>query len=836
MERRKAIKTHQPCTKCGSSDAVTIYEDGSWCYSCNTGSNNKPKKSIMDKCNTETIQEVLSYDVRGFEERKIPKDICYFFDVRVSYDDNRSIVAHYYPYPNGFKRRQLPKRFSWIGEAGGLFGMNKFPEGGKRVVICEGELDALAVAKASKDRYDKIYPVVAMSSATATKDVLEARDWLRSFGEVVIMMDNDEAGKVATSKLLKIVGIDKAKVVKYPSDCKDACDILLKKGSKELTTAIWDASLYKPSGIISTEDIWEALVKYNSMPSIPYPPCLDGLNSKLKGMRFNEIALFISGTGCLHPDTEVLMFDGYTKRARDVVIGDVLMGADNKPRNVLKLFSGTERMYQIKLTEDSSFVCNESHVLSLITSDKTNRVVDISVKDFLNLPPRSRRRLKAFKTNCLEYPEKSLLIHPYTLALYLAEVRKYDNTSYSIGDKLNKIGYVNENLEARLSGEFRKDREIIEKMIFHPLKRIPEIYLASSIDDRLELLAGFIDASGVFANKSFFKIYVKTEALANGIKILANSLGFRAKTSIEKPMYIRVSGENLSAIPTTRFSPKNVTSKKDLLRSGIEVIPLDISKYNGFAVDGDNRYVLGNHIVTHNSGKSTTMREIILHLLETTTDKVGLAAFEETPADSARKLAGMMINKNPSETEIPLSELKVGFDKVFKDDRLLILDHQGAIKDESIIDNLEYMALSGCKYIIIDHITMLTSEGIDGASGNEAVDRMMNELLRFVKRHEVWIGLVSHLRKTKQGVSSFEEGHLPTLDDIKGSGSIKQVSFDVIAFARNLSSSSDKERDETKMSVLKSRYTGLTGPVDGTIYNHQTGRLTCSRVDVFEVL
>ena len=31
----KIVKAHAPCTDCGSSDALTIYEDGSFCFSCN---------------------------------------------------------------------------------------------------------------------------------------------------------------------------------------------------------------------------------------------------------------------------------------------------------------------------------------------------------------------------------------------------------------------------------------------------------------------------------------------------------------------------------------------------------------------------------------------------------------------------------------------------------------------------------------------------------------------------------------------------------------------------------------------------------------------------------
>jgi len=63
------------------------------------------------------------------------------------------------------------------------------------------------------------------------------------------------------------------------------------------------------------------------------------------------------------------------------------------------------------------------------------------------------------------------------------------------------------------------------------------------------------------------------------------------------------------------------------------------------------------------------------------------------------------------------------------------------------------------------------------------------------------------------------------MDDIRGSGSIKQISFDIIAFARNMNAEKDVERNQIKMAVLKARFTGLTGPVEGARFNHKTGRL-----------
>lgn len=225
------------------------------------------------------------------------------------------------------------------------------------------------------------------------------------------------------------------------------------------------------------------------------------------------------------------------------------------------------------------------------------------------------------------------------------------------------------------------------------------------------------------------------------------------------------------------------------------------------------------------SGKSTVIKEIILDLLENTDEKVGLISLEESVGDTAEKLISMSLKKSIlGPPPISDEELREGFDKVFADERLVLLDHQGSVSDDSLLDKIEYMALMGCKYLVLDHITIAVSEGNGKLSGNEAVDKLMSDLLKIVKQNNVWLGLISHLRKS-QG-KSFEEGELPSIDDIKGSGSIKQISFDIIAFARNLIAEEEYERNTIKLRVLKSRFTGRTGDAGAASFNPKTSRLS----------
>ena len=227
------------------------------------------------------------------------------------------------------------------------------------------------------------------------------------------------------------------------------------------------------------------------------------------------------------------------------------------------------------------------------------------------------------------------------------------------------------------------------------------------------------------------------------------------------------------------------------------------------------------------SGKSTVIKEIVLDLLDKTTDKIGLISLEESVGDTAEKFISMELRRSVMDTtNLEDKEIRKGFDKVFGDERLVLLDHQGSVGDSSLIDKIEYMALMGCKYLVLDHITIAVSEGTEGLSGNEAIDKMMSDLLKVVKKHNVWLGLISHLRKAQGGTKSFEEGKLASIDDIKGSGSIKQISFDIISFARNLVADDVGERNTITFRVLKSRFTGLTGNAGAATYDINTTRLS----------
>ena len=225
-------------------------------------------------------------------------------------------------------------------------------------------------------------------------------------------------------------------------------------------------------------------------------------------------------------------------------------------------------------------------------------------------------------------------------------------------------------------------------------------------------------------------------------------------------------------------------------------------------------------------GKSTLLKEDICHLLDTTEDRIGACFLEESIGNTVSDLLSIRLNKRIGlpDVESTEEEEREAWQSVFGDERLLLLDHQGSVGDEGLINKLEYMACSGCKYIYLDHITIAVSDS-GNKHQNQAIDSFMSSLLKIVTKHNVWIGVISHLRKVSVGETSFESGAEIQEDDFKGTGSLKQISFQTLTISRNKTSEEEEERHKSRIYLLKDRKTGRTGYAGSYKYNTRTGRL-----------
>ena len=99
---------------------------------------------------------------------------------------------------------------------------------------------------------------------------------------------------------------------------------------------------------------------------------------------YNEVLISAAaGSGkCLKKDTSILMYDQTEKMVQDIIPGDILMGDDGTPRNVININNGNELLYKVTLEDGSNFTCNKSHILSL-RNGLLGTTLNINIEDYL---------------------------------------------------------------------------------------------------------------------------------------------------------------------------------------------------------------------------------------------------------------------------------------------------------------------------------------------------------------------------------------------------------------------------------------------------------------------
>lgn len=129
--------------------------------------------------------------------------------------------------------------------------------------------------------------------------------------------DGKKANKVFIPKLEDALWAGTAK--------SDSCTLILTEGDSAKTFAMWGRSVVGPE-------------RYGAFP--------------LKGK-------------CNSEDTEIPLWNGEIKLAKDIQIGDTLIGDDGNKRSVLTLYKGNGKMYEIHQDRGESYKVNDEHILTL---------------------------------------------------------------------------------------------------------------------------------------------------------------------------------------------------------------------------------------------------------------------------------------------------------------------------------------------------------------------------------------------------------------------------------------------------------------------------------------
>lgn len=240
---------------------------------------------------------LLGGEVRPLLKRGITEETCRHFGYLTGYHGDKPCqLAPYYDKDGALvaqKVRYPGKDFSVRGELKEalLFGQQLWRDGGKKVVITEGEIDAMSVSQLQNNKW----PVVSIPNGAqgAKKALSRQLEWLEKFDEVILMFDMDEPGKQAVEECAPLFKPGRCKVARLP--LKDANEMLQASRGGEVIDAIWGAKTYRPDGIVAGADLWDVVGQPDADPGVPYP--WKGLNEKLMGARRGELVTITAGSG-----------------------------------------------------------------------------------------------------------------------------------------------------------------------------------------------------------------------------------------------------------------------------------------------------------------------------------------------------------------------------------------------------------------------------------------------------------------------------------------------------------------------------------------------------------
>ena len=296
---------HASCDKCGSSDAVGVYEDHEYCYSCQSYNPNAQSSSQTNGTGQAQIQNqnqakqksLLKGEPKALEARGLTEADCAKFAYWVGKNTKGETVqiANYRDTSGAVvaqKIRGRDKSFQFIGDTSnaGLFGQHLWNKG-RKLCLTEGELDCIALSSCFQHKYAVCsVPTGAAGSVRAVKQNFE---FINGFDEVVICFDMDTAGQQAAQAVAEVLPVGKAKIAVLPA--KDSNEAILQGKRSELVQAVWNAREFRPDGIKSAQDYRGLITIDEAASAITWP--YSQLNDVLRGLHRETLTTICAGSG-----------------------------------------------------------------------------------------------------------------------------------------------------------------------------------------------------------------------------------------------------------------------------------------------------------------------------------------------------------------------------------------------------------------------------------------------------------------------------------------------------------------------------------------------------------
>jgi twinkle protein len=220
-------------------------------------------------------------------------------------------------------------------------------------------------------------------------------------------------------------------------------------------------------------------------------------------------------------------------------------------------------------------------------------------------------------------------------------------------------------------------------------------------------------------------------------------------------------------------------------------------------------------------GKTELLRMFEHHLIKTTDDNIAIIHLEEGEKRCVQGLVGHELNVpvHLPDAGISVEDQILAFQKLTKKDgRVHLYSHFGANDPNSILDIIRYLAtVCKCKYITLDHITMIVTGSDTGNDERKDLDYLSTKLAQMVNELNFTLFLVSHINDS---------------GDTRGSKNISKIANTWIHLDRDVRAGSTI----TNVKLHKNRFAYKTGQVGVLTFDPNTYKLNEVDDTIFQPL
>lgn len=346
--------------------------------------------------------------------------------------------------------------------------------------------------------------------------------------------------------------------------------------------------------------------------------------------------IVVAGCGCHAKGHPILMADYAIKPVERIKVGDKIMSATGV-KTVIELVRGVDTLYRIIPLKGEPFVVNGAHILSLYTNETRMKAIYgehifATVEEWASLKPHSKKK-HGYKLAYKKYPTRrrpSPTLDAWLIGAWLGDGDNQFSCPRTRFTNIDKpvISRMRELVQARgwsmrqldcahwyISSAQKRGRksfsvlakELRKLGIFKsPIeKTMPIGYLGWGEEDRLKLLAGMLDTDGSSSEHRKYDFCSRDKDLADGVRLLARSVGLHATMREVQNRYHRVYiGGDIEKIPCVKHYVENRSRANQAGRTGFSIEKLGEGEYYGFVLDGDHLYLDGNLMEHHNCGKT----------------------------------------------------------------------------------------------------------------------------------------------------------------------------------------------------------------------------------------